>query len=329
MKHYNIPVFVPHYGCPFSCVFCNQKEITGQASVADIESAKASIDSHIKTIDTESDIEIAFFGGSFTAIPREIMLQYLELGYKYILSGNVKGIRISTRPDFIDEEVLSILKNYKVTTIELGAQSFDDGVLKASGRGHTSAHTKSASKLIKQAGFELGIQLMTGLCGDTEEKSVFSASEAAKLKPDCVRIYPTLVIKDTKLYDLYLNGSYKPQTLDEAVTTVGKMLNIFNEHSINVIRVGLASVSEMNSRGSVAAGPDHPALRELCESQAYFEKMEEFLKKNKCKTIAVHSPASEFSKISGHKRTNKTRLKTRFGVNLKLVLSDRFFITSE
>ena len=197
-KHYNIPIFVPHYGCPFSCVFCNQNAITGRNSETDLKEAREIIENQLSTL-AGGDIEIAFFGGSFTAIPEKIMLGYLNLGKQYIDSGRVRGIRISTRPDFISKRILDTLKAFGVTTIELGAQSFCDDVLKMSGRGHSASDTEKACKLIKDYGcFSLGIQLMTGLVGDTPEKSVFSAERAAQLAPSQVRIYPTLVIKNIK-----------------------------------------------------------------------------------------------------------------------------------
>ena len=328
MKHINIPIFVPHYGCPFSCVFCNQNEITGRNSSTDIAEAEKIIEEHLLTTSGKS-AEIAFFGGSFTAIPQNIMKDYLNLGYRYVKSGNVDGIRISTRPDFIDTEILDILKTHGVTTIELGAQSFDDEVLKKSGRGHTAQDIKDSALLIKQNGFSLGIQLMTGLYGDTEEKSVDSALQAVALNPDCVRIYPALVIKGTKLFDLYNTGKYIPQTLEETVSTVSKMLGIFYKHNINVIRVGLASTEEMNSRGTIAAGPDHPAIRELCEGRIYLDIMENYIKDNHCDKITVFAPKHEFSKISGHKKYNSEYLYKKYKSKLKLVESDSFLITSE
>ncbi len=328
MKHFNIPVFVPHYGCPFSCVFCNQKEITGQSCAAELDEARETIDTHLATINSP-DVEIAFFGGSFTAIPKDIMLAYLKLGYEYVKSGKVSGIRISTRPDFIDIPTLSLLKEYGVTVIELGAQSFVDDVLLKSGRGHSAEDTKKACRLIKELGFSLGIQLMTGLVGDTEEYSVYSAKTASELAPDCVRIYPTLVLKDTMLSKLYADGKYSPQTLDEAVETVGRMLTIFSEKKIPVIRVGLASVDEMNRRNAVIAGPDHPALRELCEGRAYLKKIEKFLSGRKCSHITVFAPVTEFSKIIGHKRANADYLRQNYKVTMQLVASENFDITAE
>lgn len=330
-RHYNIPIFVPHYGCPFSCVFCNQNEITGRKAETDIAEAENIIETHINTING-SDTEIAFFGGSFTAIPRDIMIAYLELGKKYIDSGRVRGIRLSTRPDFIDRDVLDILKSYKATTIELGAQSFDDEVLRKSGRGHTAEITENACRLINSYGcFKLGIQLMTGLPGDSEEKSVSSALKAAELNPSQARIYPTLVIKDTAMEKMYKNGLYSPQTIAEAVFTAGKMLDIFEKNNIKVIRVGLSSIDEMEKRGSIVAGPAHPALRELCEGEKYYLRLKKFISESHktIKLITVYAPQTEFSKITGHKGCNREKLYNDYGIRMILKKSDKFSISAE
>lgn len=330
-RHYNIPVFVPHYGCPFSCVFCNQNAITGRNSETDINEAGIIIENQLSTI-KDGDIEIAFFGGSFTAIPKEIMLRYLNLGKKYIDSGRVRGIRISTRPDFINGKILDVLKSYGVTTIELGAQSFDNEVLRKSGRGHAAEETISACRLINSYGcFNLGIQLMTGLPGDTEEKSVHSAEIAAELKPSQVRIYPTLVIRGTAMEKMYRNGSYSPQTTDEAITTAGKMLEIFERHNISVIRVGLSSIEDMNRNGDIIAGPVHPALRELCEGNKYLVRLEKIINSlpDKPVSLTISAPASEFSKIIGHKKCNAIAVYKKYGIKIHLKISDSFSVKPE
>ena len=330
-KHYNIPIFVPHYGCPFSCVFCNQNAITGRNSETDLKEAREIIENQLLTL-AGDDIEIAFFGGSFTAIPEKIMLGYLNLGKQYIDSGRVRGIRISTRPDFISKRILDTLKAFGVTTIELGAQSFCDDVLKMSGRGHSASDTEKACKLIKDYDcFSLGIQLMTGLVGDTPEKSVFSAERAAQLAPSQVRIYPTLVIKNTALENLFRRGLYSPQTLEEAISTVGKMLDIFEKSGIAVIRVGLSSIEDMKNNGDLVAGPVHPAFRELCESRKYLSVLEDFIKGQSLKPnkLTVFAPESEFSKISGHKKCNSKALYERYKTHLVLKKSDSFSISAE
>jgi len=217
MKTYNIPIFVPHRGCPFDCVFCNQKRITGTQKEVTADDVHNIIGEYLKTLPSKNRrIEAAFFGGSFTGIPINEQSELLAAANEYLKKGDIDGIRLSTRPDYIDKEILDNLLKYGVTTIELGVQSMDDSVLKSSNRGHTRKDVINAVKLIKEYPFTLGLQMMTGLPGDTDEKSLYTADEIIKLKPDIVRIYPTLTIKDTFLEKMYLTGKYKPQSVDEA-----------------------------------------------------------------------------------------------------------------
>ena len=197
MRKTNISIFVPHIGCPQKCSFCNQNTITGQAKPATAEDVVKAVETAIdNNKDGKFKYEIAFFGGSFTAVDRDYMISLLEAAQPYLKSGDVDGIRISTRPDFIDKDVLSILSKYGVTAIELGAQSMNDKVLKANLRGHTSEDVKNACALIKKSGFELGLQMMTDLYTSTRGIDFATAREFAKLKPKTVRIYPTVVLKD-------------------------------------------------------------------------------------------------------------------------------------
>ena len=218
MKTYNIPIFVPHRGCPFDCVFCNQKRITGTQKEVTADDVHNIIGEYLKTLPSKNRrIEAAFFGGSFTGIPINEQSELLAAANEYLKKGDIDGIRLSTRPDYIDKEILDNLLKYGVTTIELGVQSMDDSVLKSSNRGHTRKDVINAVRLIKEYSFTLGLQMMTGLPGDTDEKSLYTADEIIKLKPDIVRIYPTLTIKDTFLEKMYLTGKYQPQSVDEAV----------------------------------------------------------------------------------------------------------------
>ena len=221
-KHANISIFVPHIGCPNKCSFCNQRYITGTFKAPRAKDVDEAVKKAVESENfSPSNTEIAFFGGSFTAINREYMLRLLKTASKYVKNGTVNGIRISTRPDAIDREILSLLKEYNVTAIELGAQSLNDRVLKLNNRGHSSNDVVKSSKLIKEFGFELGLQIMTGLYGDNDNSAVKTAQKVIEIKPDTVRIYPTIVLKDTDLAALYADGIYKPQTLDAAV-------NLFN-----------------------------------------------------------------------------------------------------
>lgn len=309
MKHINVALFVPHEGCPNMCSFCNQKTISGTSE----KLTKEDIDKAVKiAVNGEYDkenSEIAFFGGSFTAIDREYMTYLLESAYPYVKNGLFKGIRCSTRPDAIDDEVLCILKKYGVTAIELGAQSMCDDVLSANFRGHSALQVEEASKKIKADCFKLGLQMMTGLYGDTDEKALETAKKIIALEPDTVRIYPTVVLENTHLAHLYNKGEYKPQTVDEAVTLCSKLLSMFNDAGINVIRLGLHSGG--NVEEGFVAGAYHPAFRELCESRLYLEKCIQILEKNKIKdSVTIYVSPSEISKMTGQKRCNIEKLKS-------------------
>lgn len=311
-KHANISVFVPHLGCPQQCSFCNQHYITQVEKAPDISDIDTAVNTAVNSKNyNPQNTELAFFGGSFTAINREYMLTLLNTAYKYKRSGAIAGIRVSTRPDAIDSEILDILKQYGVTSIELGAQSMDDDVLRLNRRGHTVADVKNASRLIKRYGFSLGLQMMTGLLGDTDNKAVKTAEKIIDLKPDTVRIYPTIVFKNTYLGELYKNGTYSPQTLEDAVKLTARLLCMFYSHNISVIRTGLHTIDETK----YLAGPWHPAFRELCESEIYFEKAESTLKEKG--DYIIHVKKGSLSKMSGQKRRNIEKLKT-LGYNCRI-----------
>ena len=227
MKKRIIPIFVPHKGCPHDCIFCNQKKITGVSTDVTSEDARNIIEECLETIDKDADVEIAFFGGSFTAIDIDIQKSLLSVAKEYVEKGLVKDIRMSTRPDCIDEDILSMLKEYKTSIIELGVQSLDEKVLLDSIRGHQSEIVYKSSKMIKNSGIKLGLQMMIGLPADTEEKCIFTAKKFVELKPDCVRVYPTLVVKDTGLEKLMEQNKYNPFTLEESVNIVKKVLVLF------------------------------------------------------------------------------------------------------
>lgn len=314
-KHANISVFVPHLGCPNDCSFCNQRHITGSStepSATDVENAVFVAASSPKF--TPSDTEIAFFGGSFTAIERDYMLLLLKAADKLVRTYCLRGIRVSTRPDCINEEVLEILKAHSVTAIELGAQSLDDDVLSLNDRGHTAEDVDNASSLIRKFGFELGLQMMTGLYGDTEEKALYTAREIVRLKPDTVRIYPTIVLKGTRLARLYNEGKYIPQQLDNAVELCVKIQSIFSNANIRIIRTGLHSIDP----DSYVAGPWHPAFSELCESKKIFNKIVSECHKGKAYEILIHP--SDVSKAYGQKRENIEKLINE-GLNVKFIQS--------
>ncbi len=320
MKSYNIPIFVPHRGCPFDCVFCNQKHITGQTKDVDENDVKDTIEEYLKTLPKENRfIEAAFFGGSFTGIDIDVQRRLLSAAYEYVKSGEIDGIRLSTRPDYISAEILDMLDEYGVTTIELGVQSMDDEVLKCASRGHTAQQVRDAVALIRKYPFRLGLQMMTHLPGDTDERSIMTARKIIELKPDMVRIYPTLVIKDTYLEKLYREGKYTPHTVDEAVALCKQLLPMFDEAGIPVIRVALAVTDEISPGGSLVAGPFHSAFREIVESEIYFDKMLGEVKKGAQK-IGVNS--REISKAVGNKRRNIERIEQITGKKIKIYGDD-------
>ena len=256
-KHAIIPIFIPHLGCPYDCVFCNQREITARTAAPDTRQVDATIKQWLTTLQ-DAEVEIAFYGGSFTGIPMEMQSAYLDVAKKYKDRGIVTKLHLSTRPDFIDEEILENLRAHGVDVIELGAQSFDDRVLALSNRGHTADDTRRASRLIKSYGFQLGIQLMIGLPGDSRESCVMSAREAVKLEPELARLYPTIVLDDTRLYQMYREGLYTPLTREEAVATTADMYRILDDAGIRIMRVGLKSTDIIGDGGAINGGTYHP-----------------------------------------------------------------------
>lgn len=315
--HSNISIFVPHIGCPNKCSFCNQRYITGSCwapCAADVEKAVAAAKGS-RNFDSKT-AEIAFFGGSFTAINRNYMTALLKAAEQFVKDGTVKGIRISTRPDAIDDEILTLLKEYGVTSIELGAQSMNDRVLRMNNRGHTSGDVERASRLIREYGFELGLQMMTGLYGDSDNSAVKTAERLIALKPDTVRIYPTIVLKDTDLAALYADNIYKPQTLDSAVTLASKLYKLFTENGIRVIRLGLHSIEEE----AYIAGPWHPAFSELCQSQIMLTGVLSSLTEKGKYNIKVAK--SSVSKMTGQGRKNIIFLKSR-GYDCRVAVDEK------
>ncbi|WP_291632332.1 radical SAM protein [Clostridium sp.] len=279
--HYIIPIFVPHEGCPHECVFCNQDSITGIKVKVDAEYVEKTVNEYLQTINGEDAIiEISFFGGTFTAIKIEKQIELLTVAKKFKDNNKIKFIRLSTRPDYIDDNILCNLKKYSVDIIELGVQSMDEEVLLKSGRGHTANDVEIASKLIKQYGFILGHQVMIGLPGDNIRKDIETAKRVITLKPDICRIYPALVIKDTPMERMYMNQTFKPYSLAEAVN-ISKIIYIMMVASgINVIRIGLQPTEEISEGNDLVAGPFHPAFRELVEGGIYNDLLYTVIMKN-------------------------------------------------
>lgn len=307
MKHYNIPIFVTHSGCPNMCVFCNQSKITGKMEEECVSETTKIIESYLKTIPSKSVVEVAFFGGSFTGIPFEKQMGYLNSVKKYIDEGKVSGIRISTRPDYISEEIIKYLKENGVTTIELGVQSFDKKVMEMSKRGYTPEVIYRACKIIKESGISLGIQIMPGLPGSTFESDMNSAYETVKIKPDIARIYPTLVISGTELEKMNESGEYLPLTMEESITRSMHILAELEINDIKVIRIGLQPSEDIRAEGVIIAGPFHPAFRELVEGEILYKFIMNFsLNKN---SIEAEINIKDVSRLVGIKKKNIERLK--------------------
>ena len=267
-EHFIIPFFIPHIGCPHNCVFCSQDKITGKECPVKPEEVLPVIREYRATIPRGAKaVEAAFFGGSFTGIPVALQKAFLKEARLAKEEGLIEGIRLSTRPDYIDKEVLGRLKDYGVDTIELGVQSMSDKVLAKSSRGHTSADVVRASRSIREYGFKLGLQMMIGLPGSGRETEIETASRICSLKPDFVRIYPALVIRGTDLEIMYKKGLYKPLALEEAIDTCVALAEMFLRENISIIRIGLQPTDLISQDGEVAAGPFHPSFRQLVDSR--------------------------------------------------------------
>lgn len=301
MKHVNVSLFVPHAGCPHTCSFCNQKAISGKTQPLRLQDITSACETAKACAHDIENSEIAFFGGSFTAIERERMTAYLEAAQPYV-GTQFGGIRISTRPDCISEEILEILKRYGVTSVELGAQSMDNGVLALNERGHTAEDTEKACGLIRRYGFSLGLQMMTGLYGSDDEKDRYTARCFIRLHPDTVRIYPTVVLENTRLAEYYRQGLYTPPGTDEAAGLCADLLTMFRENGIRVIRLGLHSGGGVEE--GYIAGSYHPAFRELCEGIIYRKKAEELLRDKPAGEYTVYVSPREISKMTGQKKCN-------------------------
>lgn len=325
-KTMNIPIFIPHNGCPNDCVFCNQRSISGVKQSEELEKVRDFIEESIQSANGRRDIEIAFFGGSFTGLDQSIQKSYLDLGKEFVEQYNLKGIRMSTRPDYISDEIISFLQNYPVTAIELGVQSLNKEVLDATKRNHSLEDVTRAVTLIKGAGIELGLQMMIGLPKDCLTYVRETMEQVIAYEPKTLRIYPTLVIKDTELEIMYKQGLYKPLSLDEAVMQVAEILPEFLARGITILRVGLQANEGLNS-GDYIAGPYHPAFKELVMDQIIYNRVIqelenlnietklsnevehqslETLDANNKKDVIILGNNKMYNRLIGHKKNNKT-----------------------
>ncbi len=317
-----IPVFVPHLGCPNDCVFCNQRRISGSVAPATTEDVVSAIENALRLTPPGTRRQLAFYGGSFTAIPVAEQESLLGAAAPYLERGDIASLRLSTRPDAIDGAVLRRLRSYGVETIELGAQSMSERVLALSGRGHTAADVEDAARAVKGAGFRLILQMMTGLPGADDESDVESARRIAALGPDGVRVYPTVIVRDTALCDLWRAGRYKEHTVEDAVRVCARILPVFEQAGIPVIRLGLNPTEDL-SGGDAVGGAYHPALGELVKSRIMRDKAEKILSGAKRGEQAVLRVNPRLmSQLVGQHGANRAYLIERFGLSGLRIVRD-------
>jgi histone acetyltransferase (RNA polymerase elongator complex component) len=324
MKKLTVPFFISHLGCPHRCVFCDQVKISGSGEqIPDEFTIREKIAEYRNTGNSELT-EVAFFGGSFTALPLKVQEQLLASLQPLIAAGVVNCVRVSTRPDCVDTAVAIFLKKLGVTTVELGAQSMDDDVLFLSGRGHGSRETEAAVSCLKELGVNVGVQLMPGLPGDTPSKSLASLHGVLALKPDFLRIYPTLVIAGTQLEEFYRQGSYIPMTFDGAVRLCKVMLLEAMRLNVPVIRMGLQPTEELRKYGVIVAGPYHPAFRQMVEAGLCLDLLSQIISDapNSADPLKIFCSPSRISDVIGQNKSNKRLLKMRFGLDFTGVLPD-------
>ena len=313
--HMTVPIFIPHLGCTHACVFCSQRSVTNIQAAPSPESVAFSVGEVLKT-QGEKKAEIAFFGGSFTGIPRAEQEAYLKAVQGFLISGAAESIRISTRPDCIDDETVDFLKDYGVKTVELGAQSMKDHVLLKSGRGHTAEDTKRAADCIARKGLTLGLQMMTGLPGSTRDDEVFTAQEFVALGARIARIYPTVVFYDTPLYTLFKEGKYTPPSMEDTVERAAAALSVLEAGGVRVIRIGLQETETLGQKA--AAGAYHPAMGEMVRAGVWRARLEKALCGFCGGDITVFCEKKLASQVVGQKKANFLYLAEKYGVNLTL-----------
>ena len=318
-----IPVFVPHLGCPHRCVFCDQRRISGALRPARPEDVVRAIEEGLSRLKPGTVPTLAFYGGSFTAIPLEEQKALLGAARPYLEAGKIRDIRLSTRPDAIDGGILALLRAYGVRTVELGVQSMDEEVLRLARRGHTPEDAERAARAVRDAGFELILQMMTGLPGDTPEKSLETARRFVALRPHGVRIYPTVVIRDTPLFDLWRAGAYREHTVEDATKLCAALCEIFDDAGISVIRLGLNPTEEL-SHGGAVAGAYHPALGELVLARRYLTRERALLSEaDRGKEVLFAVSPGRISAATGQKRENCRILQSEFALSgVKFVQRD-------
>ncbi|MDK4521444.1 radical SAM protein [Fusobacterium necrophorum] len=315
MKHYNIPIFISHFGCPNHCVFCNQQKINGQETDIRVEDIHRIVREYLKTLPKKSEKEVAFFGGTFTGLSMELQREYLETLQEYMERGDIQGIRLSTRPDYIRKEILEQLKKYGVKAIELGIQSLDEEVLRKSDRAYSETEVLESIRQIQNYGFEVGVQLMVGLPASNLEKEIRTVKTLIACRPDTARIYPTLVLADTELEQQYRRGEYQALSLEEAVERSRILYCYLEEAGIRTIRLGLQASEELSQENTMIAGPYHPTFRELVETEISYVFLKRIFEREGVQKVFCSE--MEVSRMIGWKKKNKERFGEKFQVSIQ------------
>lgn len=321
---YIIPIFIPHRGCKNECVFCNQRRISGETRDVTEDDVRQEIEKYLDMYkDNTRKKQIAFFGGSFTGLEIEDQIRFLNVANEYIEKGMVENIRISTRPDYISELILKILKQKNVRVIELGVQSMDDEVLMAAKRGHTSDDVVKASKLIKKYGFVLGHQVMVGLPKSTLEKEIETMKKCIELGPELVRIYPVYVLKESKLWDMYEQNEYTPLELEAAVKRASAMYSMCVNNNINVIRIGLQTTDTINSKSIEIVGPVCDNYKERVLSYISYKNVKNKLSKLKPnKQVKLIVSPKEVNYVVGNNRTNLNKYNCEYSGKVEIEIKE-------
>jgi len=316
-----IPIFIPHFGCPYRCIYCDQHKISGAVKAPTPREVKSTIERYLKTIPKNERVEAAFFGGTFTLLPEKLQQKYLKTVFPYVKNKKIAGIRMSTHPEAVTEKSIKLFKKMGGCLVELGVQSLDRDVLKKAKRAMNFNTIKNSGRVIKKSGLDLGVQVMLGLPGDTLEKSIETACKLVKLKPKTSRIYPAIVLKGTGLGELFKKGKYKPLSMEDAIEWSARVADVFEKGGVKVIRIGLHPSDDLNSKGSILAGPYHASFGEMARARQMRNKIINILGPKKIPNrsyIEIHAPKNLFNFISGHKGSEKKYLEDFYGVPVHL-----------
>jgi radical SAM enzyme (TIGR01210 family) len=311
-----IPIFLPHAGCPHQCIFCNQTSITGaQRDTVSPEKVERQIHEFLKfKRNDRRPVQVAFYGGNFLGLEKEYIKRLLNVSTKFVKNKEIDAIRFSTRPDTIDHDRIEIIKNYPVTTVEIGVQSMNDRVLAMAKRGHSASDTQRAVALLKDRQYQIGLQMMVGLPEEDEAGSLSTAYRIGELEPDFVRIYPTIVLKNSLLARWYENGTYRPWSLERSIAHVKTLYLFFKKKNVPVIRMGLQASEDLDSGAAVLAGPYHPAFGHMVHSEIFLDMATELMEHKSVSqdTVTINVHPKSISKMRGMKNSNMETLKRRF-----------------